>query len=115
MPLVRIVSSAAPPPAPDALLTDLSALLAHELGKPEAYVMTCLEPRASMTFAGTDAPSCLVEVKNIGVLGPDLTRRLSAAITARLVAAFRVPSDRVYIEFVEVRAHHWGHDGGTFA
>lgn len=115
MPLVRIVSSAPTPVAGDALLTALSALLADELGKPEAYVMTCLEPPARMTFAGTSEPSCYVEVKNVGTLGPELTRRLSAALTAKISAALGVKSDRIYIEFSEARPHHWGHDGGTFA
>jgi phenylpyruvate tautomerase len=116
MPLVRVVTSAEPPApaAADALLRDLSALLAREIGKPEAYVMTCLEPRAKMTFAGTGEPTCYVEVKNVGTLGPDLTERLSAAITQRLVGGLGVGKDRVYIEFAESRPHHWGYDGGTF-
>lgn len=116
MPLIRIITSAEPSAgAADALLRDLSALLARELRKPESYVMTCLEPRARMTFAGTDAPTCYVEVKNVGTLSPDLTAGLSAAVTERLVAAFGVPSGRIYIEFAESRPHLWGYDGGTFA
>jgi len=82
MPLIRIVTSAEPPAAAaaDALLTDLSALLAREIGKPESYVMTCLEPRARMTFGGTPAPACFAEVMNVGTLAPELTRKLSAAL-----------------------------------
>jgi len=114
MPLCRIISSAPPLATGDALLKDLSALLARELAKPESYVMTCLEPRAQMTFGGSDRPSCFVEVKNVGGLAADVTRRLSAAITDRLTAALGIDRDRVYIEFAEARPHHWGHDGGTF-
>jgi len=116
MPFLRIVSSAEPPAAAaaDVLLADLSALLAREIGKPESYVMTCLEPPARMTFAGTTAPACYVEVKNVGTLAPELTRRMSAALTERLATALGVARNRVYIHFVETRPHHWGWDGDTF-
>jgi len=114
MPLIRIVTSAEPAATTEALLRDLSALLARELGKPESYVMTCLEPRAAMTFAGTTEPTCYVEVKNVGTLGPDVTKRLSAAITERVARATGVKSGRLYIEFGESKAHHWGFDGDTF-
>ena len=115
MPLVRIISSVDLPPTGDAVLRDLSALLAQELGKPEAYVMTCLEPRARMTFAGTDEPTCYVEVKNVGTFTEEQTSRLSAAVSTRLAAAFGVAKDRIYIEFADARPHLWGHDGDTFA
>src|SRR5262245_37051308 len=119
MPLVRLISSApigeAGGSAADALLKDLSALLARELGKPEAYVMTCLEPRARLTFGGSDSPACYVEVKNIGTFKPELTARLSAALTERIGAALGVARDRIYIEFADARPHMWGYDGGTFA
>ena len=120
MPLIRIVTSVEAPlvteaGATDALLQELSGLLARELRKPESYVMTCLEPRARMTFGGTDAPTCYVEIKNVGTLAPETTARLSAAVTERLSAAFGVPAGRIYIEFADARPHMWGYDGGTFA
>jgi phenylpyruvate tautomerase len=115
MPVVRIVTSADTPGDCGNLLRGLSQLLARELGKPESYVMTCLEPRAQMTFGGTSGPVCYVEVKNVGVFTPDVTQRLSAAICEKLAAAFAVPADRIYVEFSESPPHLWGHDGGTFA
>ena len=117
MPLIRILTSAQPVEgnAADALLRDLSALLARELRKPESYVMTCLEGPARMTFGGTDAPTCYAEVKNVGTMTPETTARLSAAITERLTTALGVPADRIYIEFGDARPHMWGHNGGTFA
>jgi phenylpyruvate tautomerase len=114
MPLVRIVTSSEVPQQADALLQELSRTLARELGKPEAYVMTCLEPRARMTFAGTAAPSCYVEVKNIGTFTSAATGRLSALICERLSSALGVPADRIYIEFADAKGHLWGHDGSVF-
>ena len=117
MPLIRIVTSAEPvdASATDALLRDLSGLLARELHKPESYVMTCFEAPARMTFAGTNAPTCYAEVKNVGTMAPETTARLSAAITERLAGAFGVPAGRIYIEFADARPHMWGYDGGTLA
>jgi phenylpyruvate tautomerase len=115
MPLVRIVSSAEPPPVGDSLLRDLSALLARELGKPESYVMTCLEPRARMTFGGSDEPSCYVEVKNVGTFTAAKTALLSGVLAERLTAGLGVPRNRIYIEFADAKPHMWGYDGDTFA
>ena len=114
MPLIRIVTSAEVTANAEGLLSDLSGLLAREIGKPEAYVMTCLEPRAAMTFGGTTESACYVEVKNVGPLGPELTKRLSAAITERVARAIGVKGARLYIEFSESKGHHWGFDGDTF-
>ena len=115
MPLVRIISSLEIPAKAPEILRELSALLARELEKPESYVMTCWEPRAAMTFGGTDAPTCYVEVKNIGIFTPDRTERLSAALTKKLTEALKVPPDRIYIEFSDAKPHLWGYHGGTFA
>ena len=79
MPLINVYSSA-PAPAADTvrqLLTDLSSLLAREIGKPESYVMTNLVPRTEMTFAGTFDPVCYAEVKNVGKFKAEQTERIS--------------------------------------
>jgi phenylpyruvate tautomerase len=114
MPLVRIVSSSEPPPQADALLQELSRLLARDLGKPEAYVMTCREPRARRTAAGTTEPAGYVEVKSSGTFPSTSTGRLSALISERLAAALGVATGRIYIEFADAAPHLWGHDGGVF-
>lgn len=116
MPLLRVVTSASPPPAKAReLLGDLSRLLARELGKPESYVMTCLLPEQAMTFGGTVAPCCFVEVKSIGHFTPEQTERLSQEVSARIESALDVPKARTYVEFVDATGYLWGHDGGTFA
>ena len=79
MPLVQVFTSA-PAPAPEAqkaLLGDLSKLLAARFGKPERWVMTCLQPGLGMTFGGSPAPAAFVAVKNVGKMTPDDTARLS--------------------------------------
>ena len=118
MPLLNIYTSADVPsdaPPVEALLKDLSGRLAQHLEKPEAYVMTCLVPRTRMTFGGTTAPACFVEIKNVGALSPELTERMSGDVCAVLASALKVPAARIYIEFCEAKPHLWGYDGGTFA
>jgi phenylpyruvate tautomerase len=116
MPLLNVYTSAEPlsEARAEALLQGLSAKLSEHLKKPEAYVMTNLVPRTRMTFAGTKAPACYAELKNVGSLSPELTKRLSADLCKTLGEALGVPSERIYIEFSEARGHLWGHDGDTF-
>jgi phenylpyruvate tautomerase len=115
MPLLNLYSSAEIPDGVGReLLSAASRLLSRELGKPEAYVMTSIVPRARMYFAGSDAPACYAEVKNIGHFDGKLTRRLSAALSELVAKHAGVPKDRVYIEFADVTAERWGFDGETF-
>lgn len=116
MPLVRIVSNQPTPSAQaaEALLSEVSQCVSRLLGKPERWVMTCVDPSAPMTFAGTTAPACYVEVKNIGTLSPKTTQQVSSELSALLVKHLKVTADRTYIEFNEATGHLWGYNGSTF-
>jgi phenylpyruvate tautomerase len=116
MPLATVYTSAEPPAEEKAtaLLQNLSSTTARLLGKPEAYVMTCLVPRTFMTFAGSFDPSCLVEIKSIGGLGGDRAKQLTEAVCKLVHVALGVPTNRIYIVFADVPAPLWGFDGKTF-
>jgi len=116
MPLINLYSSAASL-APDItrrLLTNLSSLLARELGKPESYVMTNLVPRTEMTFGGSFDPACYAEIKNVGKFKPEQTERISSKVCALITEALGVPSSRIYVEFTDATGYLWGFDSGTF-
>lgn len=117
MPLLQLQTSAQVAPAgdPTGLLKDLSALLARELGKPEAYVMVSFQHCSQLLFGGTDEPACFAVLKNIGTFTPSQTDKLSALLCAKLSPAFGVPANRIYIEFVDAKPHLWGYDSGTFS
>jgi phenylpyruvate tautomerase len=117
MPLLQIQSSAkiGTPDAPVTMLKNLSALLARELSKPESYVMVSFESDAELLFGGTSEPSCFAALKNIGTFTPTQTATLSALLCKTLSEALGVAPSRIYIEFVDAKAHLWGHDGGVFA
>jgi phenylpyruvate tautomerase len=115
MPLLRITTSANPSDSNRTkLLQELSSLVAQRLGKPEAYMMTSLEPGVAMTFAGATAPACFVELKSIGRFTPELTAKLSAELCDRLERGLDVPKDRIYIDFADAQGYLWGHGGETF-
>jgi phenylpyruvate tautomerase PptA (4-oxalocrotonate tautomerase family) len=116
MPLVSVYTSAEPPTEERsrALLSDLSKTTARILGKPEAYVMTCLMPRTRMTFGGSLDPACLVEIKSIGALDGDAPAELTKAVSALLHERLVVKTDRIYVVLADVPPHLWGFKGATF-
>jgi phenylpyruvate tautomerase len=97
----------------DALLKAASRLLAEQLGKPEEYVMAAIGPESQMILAGSSAPTAFLSVKSIGLPDGNL-KPLSAALCKLLMAHAGIPADRIYIEFMDVKAKYWGYDGGTF-
>src|SRR5690349_22130188 len=114
MPLLKLTTSTPPKPENAAMLASLSRLVAELLGKPESYMMTAIEHPTAMTFGGTTEPTCFVELKNVGRFRPELTKRLSEEICARLSSGLGVKADRIYIEFADADGYLWGHDGSTF-
>ena len=116
MPLIKVQTSVSTPDSSkvEALLKELSASLAKHLGKPEAYVMTALEPNVAMTFAGTMDPVCYIEIKSIGTMNPNQTKTMSQDFCQKVNQALGVPIDRTYIEFADAKGSMWGWNGSTF-
>ena len=80
-------------------------------GKPENYVMTMIQIDTKMTFAGSDEPCCFIKVKSIGSLKPStMSKSLCELISSRT----NINTSRIYIEFIDVKASHWGFNGSTF-
>ncbi len=116
MPLIKVQASV-PRPATEqveALLKQLSGKLAGHLGKSEAYVMTAFEADVPMTFGGTTAPACFLEVKSIGSMSPAQTKAMSQDFCQQVNAALGVPVERIYIEFADAKGSMWGWKGSTF-
>jgi phenylpyruvate tautomerase PptA (4-oxalocrotonate tautomerase family) len=117
MPLLSVRTSAAGPASEtvEALLLQLSGTVAQHLGKPESYVMTSFEADVPMTFAGSCAePVAYLELKSVGSLSPDATRRMSAELCRLIEEGLGVPAARTYIEFSPCEGHLWGWNGRTF-
>jgi phenylpyruvate tautomerase PptA (4-oxalocrotonate tautomerase family) len=116
MPLLQLFTSAHPVDEHKRaqLLKSLSALVARVLGKPESYVMISLAAPTEMSFAGSGAPACYAELKNVGTLSPDQVENLSKILCQELATGLGVPEKRIYIEFTNADGAMWGWNGGTF-
>ena len=95
----------------DSLQKDISKLVADLTGKPESYVMTLIQSDNRMTFAGSDEPCCFMKVKSIGSLNPS---SMSKYLCELIASKTNINSNRVYIEFTDVKASNWGFNGSTF-
>jgi phenylpyruvate tautomerase len=115
MPLAHVTTTeTVPEVVRPVLLQKLSRAVAEGIGKPETYVMVIVQDRASMLHAGSDGPAAFVEVRSIGGLGGGVRRALSERICGVLEDQIKVPGDRVYLNFADVPASSWGHNGSTF-
>lgn len=115
MPLMTICTTASVEPGTwPALLKECSAKVASLCGKPEAYVMTLAQPALAMTMAGTDEPSCFVEIRSVGRWSGQQTRTTSQALCELLSKRLGVARERIYLNFTDVEGSHWGFDGSTF-
>ena len=114
MPLLKLQTSV---PLSDeqrnALLPTLSKLLVEGMGKPEQYVMVTVET-AGILMAGKAGPAALAEVRSIGGLNGRVNSQLSQKLCAVLEQTLGIPAARVYINFANITADHWGWNGSTF-
>ena len=103
--------------APDAkrgLCQQLSQLCAEIIGKPEQYVQALVADGVAMVHGGAPGPAAFVDVRSIGGLSAKVCQGLAQKVCALLTSTIGVPGARVYLNFTDVNAAKWGHDGGTF-
>jgi phenylpyruvate tautomerase PptA (4-oxalocrotonate tautomerase family) len=96
-----------------ALLASLSKIIAETIGKPQQYVMVAAS-QAAMQMSGSSDDAAFVDVRSIGALTDDVNRKLSQKICKLLNDTLGVPQNRIYLNFTEVEASHWGWNGSTF-
>jgi len=114
MPLLRIESTVVPASDREGeLLGQLSALIAQATGKPEQYVMVTFVKAAALIF-GRGGDAVFVDVRSIGGLTGEINRQLSKRISQILADSLGIAADRIYLNFIEVEATHWGWNGDTF-
>ena len=95
----------------DLLQKDISTMIAELTGKPENYVMTMIQRDIKMTFAGSDEPCCFIKVKSIGSLSPS---SMSKSLCELISSKTNINTNRIYIEFIDVKASNWGFNSSTF-
>ena len=112
MPFIQInTSSKSVMENDDFFQKDISKMVADLTGKPENYVMTMIQRDTNMTFAGSDEPCCFIKVKSIGSLNPS---SMSKSLCELIASKTNINTNRIYIEFTDVKATNWGFNGSTF-
>ena len=111
MPLIQINTSSKSIVDNDSLQREISEIVADLTGKPESYVMTMIHSDSNMTFAGSDDPCCFIKLKSIGSLKPAL---MSKSLCDLIASKTNIQTNRIYIEFIDVKASNWGFNSSTF-
>ncbi|KAF2306477.1 hypothetical protein GH714_018424 [Hevea brasiliensis] len=98
-----------------AILSEATSTVAKIIGKPEAvrsscalyasYVCDdCVKGIVPIAFGGTEQPAAYGELVSIGGLGPDVNKKLSAAISAILETKLSVSKSRFFLKFYDTKA-----------
>jgi hypothetical protein len=95
----------------DLLQKEISKKIADLTGKSENYVMTMIQSNTQMSFAGSDEPCCFIKVKSIGSLNPSL---MSKSLCELIASKTNINTNRIYIEFIDVKGSNWGYNSSTF-
>ncbi|MGD0815472.1 MAG: phenylpyruvate tautomerase MIF-related protein [Verrucomicrobiota bacterium] len=114
MPLLKLETTVLlPEDKRQALLASLSKIVAETIGKPQQYVMVTAS-QAAMQMSGSPGEAALVEVRSIGGLSREVNKNISQKICKLLNESLGVPQNRIYLNFTEISAGHWGWNGDTF-
>ena len=97
----------------EALLASLSETVAETIGKPQQYVMVTAS-QVAMQMSGSPGDAAFVDVRSIGGLTGVVNRKLSQKVCQLLHDSLGIPPDRIYLNFTDVQASHWGWNGNTF-
>ncbi len=95
------------------LMQELSQIISIKTGKSENYIMIEINTEKIMIFAASDAPLAFLECKSIGLNSAQAVT-LSEALSKRLNDVLDIPSERIYIEFINCPANMFGWNGSTF-
>ena len=114
MPLLRIETTVVlTEDQRQALLASLSKTVAETIGKPQQYVMVTAS-QAAMQMSGSPEDAAFVDVRSIGGLTGEVNRKLSKKVCELLHESLGIPPNRIYLDFTDVQASHWGWNGSTF-
>ena len=111
MPFIQIKTSSKSDVDDDLLQKEISKMVSDLTGKPESYVMTMIQSDLQMTFGGSDEPCCFIKLKSIGSLNPS---SMSKSFCELIASKTNIKTNRIYVEFIDVKASNWGFNNKTF-
>jgi phenylpyruvate tautomerase len=114
MPLLQLTTTTALSDVQQKELLDaLSVLVAESIGKPEQYVMATIST-AAMSMSGQAGDAAFADVRSIGGLNRQVNQEITSRLCALLKESLGIAPDRVYLNFTDVTASHWGWNSETF-
>ena len=93
------------------LLNEISILVSSLTNKSKRFVMAKLDDNLEMFFED-ESPCCFLEIKSIGSLNPS---EMAKPISNFVYEKMGIPTDKIYISFVDVPASMWAWNGKPFA
>ncbi|CAJ2670323.1 macrophage migration inhibitory factor [Trifolium pratense] len=94
------------------ILSQLNSTIANILGYPQSYVTVSLEGPIAISFGGTEEAAAYGEFVAIGILNPELNKKLSAEIALVLHTLLAVPKSRFFLKFNDIEGYNCGLNGG---
>lgn len=95
------------------LLQKVSKVAAEVIGKPEQYVMASLQS-AEMIMSGESGAAAWIEVRSIGGIRGEVNKRMTPKLCGLLKQELGIVSERVYINYIDIKAENWGWNNDTF-
>ena len=115
MPLIKLqIAESIPTEKQHVVLTSASRIVAEATGKPETYVMAILEPAAATAMGGAVTPAAFIDVRGIGGVNAAINGTIAKGVCDLLQEQLGLAPDHVYLNFTDVPAANWGHNGHTF-
>jgi phenylpyruvate tautomerase len=74
----------------------------------------CINDKADLIFAGTDAPAALGTLCSLGSINKETNGKITAAVTD-LLEEFGLDETRIYINFYDIDPANMGWSRKTFA
>ncbi|CAL5192063.1 unnamed protein product [Lathyrus oleraceus] len=94
------------------ILSQLNSTLANILNYPQSWVTVSLEGSIPMCFGNTEEPAAYGEFVAIGILNPELNKKLCAEIALVLQTKLSVPKSRFFLKFNDIEGYNCGLHGG---
>ncbi|XP_056387192.1 macrophage migration inhibitory factor-like [Hyla sarda] len=115
MPIFTLHTNLCQSAIPQTFMSDLSQLLEQAMDVPAKFFAVIVHTNQQMTFAGTKDRCGLCSLQSIGKTGGPRNENYSKILGEFLNKQLGIPSDRVYITFIDVNGANVGWNGSTFA
>ena len=98
-------------PIPEATEKELAAAYGKAIetikGKTEKWLMLNFTEKSRMYFAGSDAPTAMVEIQIFGAASDSEYEAMTQEVCALINEKLAIPQDRIYVKYDEYNKWGW--------